>query len=51
MTIANGNHCYGFHCTCGKTGAGYPSESAAAKAERHHAEHNPTTHNQKGGTR
>jgi hypothetical protein len=51
MTLRNGNHCYGYRCTCGATGSGYPSESAAARAERHHAERNPIVHKPKADAR
>lgn len=46
MTILNGQHCYAFRCTCGQVGSGYGSESAAARAERHHCDKAPSTHRQ-----
>lgn len=51
MTVPNGAHCHGYRCPCGHTGSGYPSEAAAARAERHHAEHYPAGHGQKTGAR
>lgn len=47
MTIPNGNHCHAYRClVCGATGSGYGSETAAARAERHHCEQAPSTHRQ-----
>lgn len=44
MTIRNGNHCYAYRCACGAVRSGYGSETAAARAERHHRACAPTTH-------
>lgn len=46
MTLRNGNHCFAYRCMCGAMKSGYGSESAAARAERHHCEQAPSTHRQ-----
>lgn len=44
MTIASGFHAYGFKCSCGNAASGYPSQRAAAAAERRCREHAPNKH-------